>query len=125
HGAPPVVVRVQAALGFARLEVTDASPRWPVIAPPSTSNMTGRGFALVDSVSSNWGVGSEADVGKTVWCEFSSDGDTRRATLDVGALLAGNDAHPDADRQFRKVLDDVPTALLIEANPHVAKLVRE
>ena len=125
HGAPPVVVRVQAALGFARLEVTDASPRWPVIAPPSTSNMTGRGFALVDSVSSNWGVGSEADGGKTVWCEFSADGDTRRATLDLGALLAGNDEQPTADRRFTVVLGDVPTAMLIEAKAHVDNLVRE
>ncbi|MGH3522118.1 MAG: ATP-binding protein, partial [Mycobacterium sp.] len=73
HGMPPVVVHLESRGRRALLEVSDASPRWPLVVPASTANMTGRGFALVDALSVNWGVRAEHAGGKTVWCELSAD----------------------------------------------------
>lgn len=67
HGGPPVRVRVscdgQAGLS---VRVTDGNPHPPVRRDVSTDAEGGRGVALVDIISSRWGV-DHAASGKTVW----------------------------------------------------------
>lgn len=51
-----------------RLEVTDRSPREPRLIPADFSEESGRGIALVDALSSQWGWTNNSG-GKTVWAE--------------------------------------------------------
>lgn len=128
HGAPPVLIGVEARPGRVRLEISDASPRWPVVAPLNDANMTGRGFVLVDAVSTSWGVHREVHGGKTIWCELMSsageDADVATA-VDLEALIAGNVEPSSSEPRYTVVLGDVPTGMLIEAKAHVDNLVRE
>jgi serine phosphatase RsbU (regulator of sigma subunit) len=134
HGAPPVVVRVSGGEDRLRIEVQDASSRSPVRPAPSTTNMTGRGLALVQALSSAWGVRREPDGGKTVWCDLvvqsepASDPATDPATVeDIDAILAQWQDEPEAgsDERFTVVLGDVPTDLLLDAKAHIDNVVRE
>lgn len=128
HGAPPVSIEIDVGPGRVRLEVSDSSPRWPLVAPLNNANMTGRGFALVDAVSASWGVRREANGGKTIWCELVSQAgaDARvTAAVDLEALLAGDVEPSSLEPQHTVVLGDVPTGMLIEAKAHVDNLVRE
>jgi anti-sigma regulatory factor (Ser/Thr protein kinase) len=50
------------------LQVRDGSPRQPVVRHYGTGDVTGRGLALVEALSSDWGV-RPAPPGKLVWCE--------------------------------------------------------
>ncbi len=126
HGAPPVTVRLATDADRVRLEVSDASPRWPIVGPANVSSMTGRGLTLVDSVSASWGVRREEEGGKTIWCELSRAADTcPAAAIDIDALLAGDEEVPIAEPRYTIVLGDVPTRLLIDAKAHVDNLVRE
>lgn len=66
HGLPPVRLDVERTAGGVRVAVGDAAPAPPVrrsVGPEATG---GRGVALVDLLSSTWGVEERAD-GKTVW----------------------------------------------------------
>lgn len=125
HGAPPVVVHLKSEGQRAVIEVSDASPRWPLLALASTANMTGRGFALVDAIASNWGVRAQPAGGKTVWCELSAGSTAESAGVDLDALLAREAEHDSDERRFTVVLGDVPTPMLIAAKAHVDNLVRE
>jgi anti-sigma regulatory factor (Ser/Thr protein kinase) len=51
-----------------RLEVEDPEPGTPAI-PSNRPDIGGRGLAIVDQVSDDWGV-DEQPSGKTVWAEF-------------------------------------------------------
>ncbi len=127
HGLAPVAVCVSGDLGGLRIEVRDGSSRIPVRAAGSTSNMTGRGLALVEAVATRWGVARGPGTGKTVWADFALD----------GASVAGpgqDDGEPAdwtdenlvvTEERFTVVLGDVPTDLLIEAKAHMDNLVRE
>src|SRR5438270_3143034 len=88
HGEPPVVVCLRGAQDRLSLEVRDASSRSPVRPAPSTSNMTGRGLALVEALTTEWGIRREPDGGKTVWCELRTAPDANRVPEDLGAVLA-------------------------------------
>lgn len=50
-----------------RIAVADGSDRSPIVRANSSNATTGRGLALVDALSSDWGVES-GPGGKTVWC---------------------------------------------------------
>ncbi len=54
------------------VEVTDSSPVPPQRRRYGTEATTGRGIALVESLSDTWGVES-SPTGKTVWCRVTAD----------------------------------------------------
>ena len=128
HGAPPVVVCARGDSTALSLEIRDASPRSPIRPALSTSNMTGRGLALVDALSASWGVRREDDGGKTVWCvlRVAVQPGQRGADPALDALLAHWEDDPRAvTERHTVVLGDVPTALLLEAKAHIDNIVRE
>ena len=127
HGAPPVVVCARGGSTGLAVEIRDASPRSPVLPTLSTGNMTGRGLALVDALSSQWGVRREADGGKTVWCVLrsaSSAEPSRDPALD-DVLAHWEDDPQGVTQRHTVVLGDVPTSLLLEAKAHIDNIVRE
>ena len=127
HGAPPVVVRLAVESARVHLEVSDASPRWPILGPATSSNMTGRGLTLVDSISASWGVRREPEGGKTVWCELSNDPVAVPAASRLALEAIFDDGFDEASTEprFTVVLGDVSTKLLIDAKAHIDNLVRE
>jgi serine phosphatase RsbU (regulator of sigma subunit)/anti-sigma regulatory factor (Ser/Thr protein kinase) len=130
HGLPPVVICVRPASESVRVEVHDASSRIPMRLAPSTSNMTGRGLAMVEALASRWGVDQVPGGGKTVWCELlpsSVSVDAEADTDDdVGSLLAQwQDEFTADDERYTVVLGDVSTDLLLTAKAHIDNLVRE
>ena len=66
HARSEVEVRLQARGKTLRVDVTDGSPRRPVLRNHDDKAMTGRGLALVAELSSEWGVVETPD-GKSVW----------------------------------------------------------
>ena len=126
HGAPPVVIRLAGRRGGVRFEVSDASPRWPVVVSAAAGNMTGRGLALVDALSSSWGVLREPAGGKTVWCELSGrPGSDRVSAVELDDAFNIELPLSSAEPRYTVVLGDVPTTMLVEAKAHVDNLVRE
>ena len=80
HGLPPVSVaveRTEAAAtedGVLRLVigVTDRGPGAPVVKEFDDEALGGRGMALVESLTAEWGVvPADAGPGKTVWCRLA------------------------------------------------------
>lgn len=67
----PVTVHVHdTSDGRTRVEVTDPDPRvWPVLREATGACESGRGLALLEAVSTRWGV-EQGPGGKTVWCEL-------------------------------------------------------
>ena len=127
HGAPPVVVCAYGDAHELRLEIRDASPRSPVRPAPSTSNMTGRGLALVEALTSSWGVRREEDAGKTVWCVLRpAESPPSRRSSELDSILAEWEDDPgELAQRHTVVLGDVPTQLLLEAKAHIDNIVRE
>jgi serine phosphatase RsbU (regulator of sigma subunit) len=114
-----------------RIEVEDASNRGPLRAAPSTTNMTGRGLALVEALADRWGVVPNPDGGKLVWSELGVEPAPGRvaaihralpSTLDLD--LAHRGPNP-AEPMYTVELGDVPTSLLLEAKAHIDNLARE
>lgn len=127
HGRPPVTVCVSGGGNALRIEVSDGSPRSPIRSTRNLSNMTGRGLALVEAVTSRWGVDRGPGNGKTVWAEVAQDAATAGVPQQPDALLDQWDDTPSqaGEKRFTVVLGDVPTALLIAAKSHIDNLVRE
>lgn len=71
HARSSVSVEVKHLRRGVRVEVTDMSPLPPVLLPRSDTAGGGRGMALVDAVSTRWGV-TAIPNGKTVWFEVDS-----------------------------------------------------
>jgi len=127
HGLPPVSVHVLVDASKVRIEVRDASPRVPVRGiANSTSNMTGRGFTLIESLTQRWGV-QRTSGGKTVWAELSTSDSVQWAPYEQPGegLATWTDEPPDAQQRYPVVLGDVPTDLLLGAKAHIDNLVRE
>lgn len=57
----------------ARVSVSDGATRSPVVIDADPSALNGRGMAIVEAMSSRWGVEQHADGGKTVWFELDLD----------------------------------------------------
>ena len=66
HGGPPLVVRVECDGESLRVRVRDGSPELPASTAYGQEQESGRGLALVDAISSDWGVDTAAN-GKHVW----------------------------------------------------------
>ncbi|WP_405010153.1 ATP-binding protein [Kitasatospora sp. NBC_01539] len=77
HGGPPVRLRLRIAGGSLRIEVQDGGPGSPVLRGPDPEAVSGRGLALVQAVSQEWGVRA-ARPGKIV-----------HATVRLGRPAAG------------------------------------
>lgn len=83
-GAAPRV-EVSRRGGTVRVSVRDPSPRWPTRRDVPESALSGRGMALVDILSSSWGVERLDHAGKSVWFEVQMD----RRTLGPDGESAG------------------------------------
>jgi anti-sigma regulatory factor (Ser/Thr protein kinase) len=66
HGGPPVVVAVDCDGDALQVRVRDGSPVLPARRAADDRDEGGRGLALVDTLSSDWGVDPQPD-GKHVW----------------------------------------------------------
>ena len=86
HAGTPFRVRLRLADEALRIEVQDGSPRTPRQRHYGMSATTGRGLALVSSLSHEWGVVREAQ-GKTVWCLLPLAEQDHGAEPDLSAFL--------------------------------------
>lgn len=128
HGRAPVDLTVSASPDRVRIDVADASPRTPVRPQASTTNMTGRGLALVQALCARWGVRPGPGVGKTVWAELEpgSGGSASEEGPAPRLERLGGDLDPGSGAELFPVeLGDVPTDLLVAAKAHIDNLVRE
>lgn len=71
HARTEVSVRIELMDSCLRLEVTDLSPRQPVVRRYSAEATTGRGLGLVEALAERWGIVPHASGGKTVWVELA------------------------------------------------------
>ncbi len=70
YGGSDIVLRVALDADVVRVSVHDQSPAPPVPRPSGRDDTSGRGLALVDLLSSTWGVAPNSH-GKEVWFEVS------------------------------------------------------
>ena len=70
-GGTAVVLRLETAGSWLRIEVHDADPRMPQPRTPDRLDESGFGFVLLDALADKWGV-REATIGKAVWVELDT-----------------------------------------------------
>ena len=70
HAGTAFTVTITAFPDDVVLAVEDGSISMPVLVDAGVDEVVGRGMAIVDVVSSDWGVVVDADVGKSVWATF-------------------------------------------------------
>ena len=70
-GGTAVVLRLETAGSWLRIEVHDADPRMPQPRTPDQLDESGFGFVLLDALADKWGV-REATIGKAVWAELDT-----------------------------------------------------
>lgn len=72
HGAPPVTLEVgcEASTGMTG-RVSDGDPRLPTLGYPGDQDESGRGVALIDLISDDWGV-ELTPPGKAVWFRLTA-----------------------------------------------------
>ena len=70
HGRSGFMVVLLAFNGSVRLEVHDGSQSMPVQVAARTLDVGGRGIAIVNTLSRDWGVTRQQSGGKSVWAEF-------------------------------------------------------
>ncbi|HQY33548.1 ATP-binding protein [Actinotalea sp.] len=63
-------VQVRYSTTVLRVSVSDAGLSTPVVLHNEPSAPNGRGMAIVEAMSSRWGVDEHSDGGKTVWFEL-------------------------------------------------------
>ncbi len=71
HAATSFKVSLHAFEQTLLLEVEDGSRVGPSLVAAQVLDTNGRGVAIVDLLSRDWGVDTHADGGKSVWAEFS------------------------------------------------------
>lgn len=72
HARSAYTVHLVLEAGSLLVEVTDSSPALPQHRHYGAEATTGRGIALVEALSTDWGVQS-SPTGKTVWCRVAPD----------------------------------------------------
>jgi serine/threonine-protein kinase RsbW len=70
-GGHGLVLRLENAGTWLRIEVHDADPRPPRPSTPAGLDESGFGFVLVDALAGKWGV-RETTTGKAVWAELDT-----------------------------------------------------
>lgn len=75
HGPNETGVGLQLVVtdNVARVSVSDGAESSPVVMRTDPSALNGRGMAIVEAMSSRWGVELHEDGGKTVWFELELD----------------------------------------------------
>lgn len=68
HARTPLQLTVDLRPGHVRICVEDESNEQPIVQQYEPDAVTGRGLALVEHLSSSWGV-ERTPSGKVVWCE--------------------------------------------------------
>lgn len=66
YGGPPIVVAVDCHESAMQVRVRDGAPGLPVPGDPGPDDENGRGLALMEMLSEDWGVDAEP-AGKYVW----------------------------------------------------------
>lgn len=122
HGVGRVVATVAPVDGGVRVEVVDGSHRAPLVGPPSSEGLTGRGLAVVARLATRWGCEPTAG-GKVVWAEVGG----APAAGPEGAAQGewADEADHDRPDVHHVTLGEVPTDLLVAAKRHVDNLLRE
>jgi anti-sigma regulatory factor (Ser/Thr protein kinase) len=70
HGSGPTTLAVTLGATGVVIEVGDHdASRWPTILPLQRATWSGRGMAIVNTISDCWGI-LALPTGKVVWCEF-------------------------------------------------------
>jgi anti-sigma regulatory factor (Ser/Thr protein kinase) len=69
HARSDFEVTVIRSARCVRVEVFDQNTRLPSFAVAPTDAYSGRGLMLLRGLSTNWGVESHSDIGKTIWFE--------------------------------------------------------
>jgi len=120
HGRGPIVVRVESAADFVRVEVDDTEPRLPTIRAYGAEAATGRGLPVVEMTATAWGtIGTER--GKTVWVEVG------RRPADAGPPdgPAGEVRPSVPATAVRVLIKRLPLLVYIEAQRQNDALLRE
>ncbi|MGW0931909.1 ATP-binding SpoIIE family protein phosphatase [Streptomyces sp. NPDC002644] len=71
HGIPPMRLRLRRTDRRLIVEVTDADDHLPRRRRAEPGDESGRGIAIVATISSSWGCRRTPGGGKAVWCEFA------------------------------------------------------
>ena len=74
HARSEVDVAVHLTADAARVEVSDRSPKVPVVRDAEDQDESGRGLAIVQSLARTWGVRPGPEGGKTIWFEVERPG---------------------------------------------------
>ena len=74
-GGSMLVLRLESAGSWLRIEVHDADPRVPEPRTPDKLDGSGFGFVLIEALASKWGV-RKATIGKAVWAELYAPHDS-------------------------------------------------
>lgn len=77
HASSPYMVTLGASKETVRVEMLDGSHALPTLGAARSSDTSGRGMAIVEALSREWGVSDRGADGKSVWAEF-----------DIGAALS-------------------------------------
>ena len=73
HARTPFTVTLCAFDEIVRLEVSDGSLLEPSVVVTRSLDTSGRGVAIVQALSCDWGVLSRASGGKSVWAQFDNN----------------------------------------------------
>lgn len=75
HGAggQAIGVQVRHTVATVRVAVSDGGDHTPVVLDQDLAAVNGRGMAIVEAMSSRWGIEPRDEGGKTVWFELDLD----------------------------------------------------
>lgn len=71
YGGPPLGLAVECNGALIEISISDANPVEPICVEADPLAESGRGVALIDSLSDEWGVHQHPDDGKDVWFRLS------------------------------------------------------
>lgn len=122
HAGSPVEVCVTQKAAVVRVEVSDQSMSIPSARGYSDQATTGRGLALVEALSSGWGVEPATAGGKVVWFEVGGEAREGDEEADAAALL---EAFDDATPHLTVELLGAPVLLFGAMLQQLEALIRE
>ena len=73
HAQTPFVVSLSMANGSVLLAIEDQSSAVPIRSAPDVTDMSGRGLMIVELISQEWGIRTDARARKSVWASFPSE----------------------------------------------------